>query len=388
MKKIFIYCIFMFISAIYLFSCGSDSPAPEKKPGLEDAYWPVFRGDRSFSGTAQGSLAESFEIKWIFRSGDALNSSPVIENGRVYIGSMNGKAYAVDIHTGREIWSYDAGAGIEAPPLVHGGNVFFTVLNGDLISLRAETGVLNWSYQTKGKIMGSANVVEPDELNAWIIAGSYDNKLHCVNAADGSSVWTYQTKNFINGAPAVSGDYVYTGGCDALLHQIRWKDGIAENKIDMNAYVAGSPVIAQNQAFAGNYSGQLICVDIETGEVQWIYEDADEGDAFLSSAAVTRDFVVIGSRDYRVHGLDRRTGKRIWVFRTQDETDSSPVICDGKVVTGSADGRLYILNLKDGSLIWEFDTGGMIYSSPAVVKGHIFIGSGNGNLYAFKPVQS
>ena len=58
-----------------------------------------------------------------------------------------------------------------------------------------------------------------------MLVGSYDFKLHCVDAATGRSNWVYETGNYINGSPAVANGQAVFGGCDGLLHVISLADG-------------------------------------------------------------------------------------------------------------------------------------------------------------------
>ena len=138
-----------------------------------------------------------------------------------------------------------------------------------------------------------------------------------------------------------------------------------------------------NDFSAGKLSEYKRSWDLENKKVKWTYEDLEEGDAFFACPAVLENRLVIGSRDERVHCLNRLTGKRIWTFRTQGEVDSSPVIAGNKIVFGSADGRLYMVKLSNGAKIWSYEIGAGIYVSPAVAAGMVIIGAEDGNVYAF-----
>ena len=55
--------------------------------------------------------------------------------------------------------------------------------------------------------------------------GSYDGLLYALSADRGKLLWSYQTENFINGAPAITGNLAVFGGCDARLHLVSALDG-------------------------------------------------------------------------------------------------------------------------------------------------------------------
>ena len=123
------------------------------------------------------------------------------------------------------------------------------------------------------------------------------------------------------------------------------------------------------------------CININEGKIDWKYKD--RAFAYASSPAVSKDRVVVGCRDKRLHCLDRNTGKRIWVFRTRGKVDSSPVIADGKVIVGSDDGNLYVVSLDDGKKLWSYEIGEPVIAAPAIANGTIVIGAEDGRVYAF-----
>ena len=48
-----------------------------------------------------------------------------------------------------------------------------------------------------------------------VLVGSYDFKLHCIDAATGKTNWVYETGNYINGSPGVAKGKAVFGGCGA-----------------------------------------------------------------------------------------------------------------------------------------------------------------------------
>ncbi len=375
----------------------TDGAGPERgeSPLALTGSWPMFRGDPSLRGVTTARLPESLSLWWRFETKGSVKSSAAVQGGRVYVGSEDGTVYALDLSSGKKIWSFATEDAVEASPLVLAGTVYVGSLDCHLYAIR--DGELLWKYETDDKIVGGANWVKAPSGDAtWILAGSYDNMLHCVDAATGKAVWTYETDYFVNGAPGVAGGKAVFGGCDAIIHVVSVADGKRLAAIDAGAYIAASAAVVDDRAYVGNYEAMVLCVDISTearppaadqkepagGErIVWSYKDRD--DPILSSPAVGDSQVIFGSGDYRVHCLSRDNGKPLWTFATRGEVDSSPVICGAKVVVGSVDGRLYLLRLQDGKKLWSYDTGEAITASPAVVNGMVVVGSEDGWIYAF-----
>jgi outer membrane protein assembly factor BamB len=221
-----------------------------------------------------------------------------------------------------------------------------------------------------------------------VVVGSYDNHVHCVDAATGKPVWKHETGNYVNGTPAISNGKVIVGGCDGMLYVLRLADGKPDPSIEVGEYIAGSAAVGERHAYLGHYGNAVVCADLGARKIAWTYQDRRRF-PFFSSPAVTADRVVIGGRDRAVHCINRRDGKGVWTFRTRGKVDSSPVVCGDRVVVGSEDGRLYLLRLQDGRQLWSYQIGKPVMSSPAVVRapgrtdGMVIVGADDGYVYAF-----
>jgi outer membrane protein assembly factor BamB len=351
---------------------------------LQGADWPVFRGDPGLQGVAPGRLSSSLELVWTHETDGPIVSSPVVAEGRAYVGSDDGKLHAVDLRTGAGLWTFASEDLVEAPPLVVDGVVYFGSSDFYFYAVDAESGELRWKHETADKILGGANVLRAGD-ETRIVVGSYDAQLYCFEARSGALRWTYATDNFINGTPAVWGDRVVFGGCDAVLHVVQGADGKAAGRLELGdaCHVAGSVGIGGDRVYFGHYGNEFLCVDLAGQKVVWSYPSPRQ--AFFSAPAITQDRVLFGGRDKQLHCVDRDTGTPVWTKATGRKVDASPVVCDGKVVFGSGDGRLYLLALEDGQELWSFDLGRPVDSSPAVVSGFVLVGSGDGKLYTFGP---
>jgi outer membrane protein assembly factor BamB len=346
--------------------------------------WPMFHREPKLGGYTQTTLPDPLTVRWKFATNDEIKSSPAIDEGIVFIGSVDSNVYSIDLENGNQVWAYKTNGAVEATACVVEGLVFIGSSDSFLYALDAKTGLLKWKYETGGKILGSANWIRCDDgEDILIIVGSYDNKLHCLSSSDGKVVWTYETDSYVNGTAAVENNKIAFGGCDGMIHIVSAKDGSEIKRIDAGAYIAGSATILDGHAYVGNYDNVFMKADIKSGQVLWKYTESDS--PYYSSPAVTDGVVVFGGRDNRVHCLETDNGKKIWTFQTLGEVDSSPVICGDKIVVGCEDGRLYMLKLLDGSKIWSFETGQAISSSPAVVDDTVVIGCDDGYVYAFGP---
>lgn len=346
--------------------------------------WPVFRGDGGLRGVAAGSVRADLRLLWTRRLETATRAAPVIGGGTVFVGSAGGVLHALRMDNGEERWRFrsEAGQEIEAPAFWSDDTVYVGDLGGTLYALAAGNGREKWRYETGNRISGSANRVHGTN-GVCIVFGSYDHRMHGVHASNGRGLWTYATGNFINGSPAVTGDILVFGGCDGRMHAVRGADGIGVGTVELGSYVAASPAVADGRAYIGHYGGRVVCVDLASWSVVWEYDPGKDAAPFFSSPAVSREHVLIGGRDQRLHCLRRGTGEPAWTFRARGAIDSSPVVSGSFVLFGSDDGRLYLVSEADGKEQWSYEVGAPIPNSPAVANGRVVVCDASGQVYCF-----
>jgi PQQ-like domain len=78
----------------------------------------------------------------------------------------------------------------------------------------------------------------------------------------------------------------------------------------------------------------------------------------ISSPAVAKGVVYVGSTDGNLYAVDLETGAQKWKFETKVRITASPTVDGGIVYFGSYDGKFYALDAANGQLKWKFQTGG------------------------------
>lgn len=315
--------------------------------GPANTAWPIFRHDLSHTGRSPFTGSPGPDLKWSFATEGVVNSSPAIgADGTIYVGSWDGKLYAV---------------------------------NAD--------GSLKWSFATEGYegyIESSPGV----GLDGTIYVGSWDGNLYALNPADGSEKWRFETGAAILSSVAIGYDgAVYFGSCDNSVYAVN-PDGTLKWNLLTGDDVDSTPAIGPDgMVYAGSQDGMVYAISPE-GYLIWT---SPTGDSIASSPAVGGDGTIyIGSEDAKLYAMRPADGEVKWAFPSESLTgafESSPAIgVDGTVYAASLDGNLYALNPAEGYEIWRFSTGSPIKASPAVgADGLIYIGSENGGLYAINP---
>ncbi len=338
-----------------------------------------YRGNRQLTGYFNTDLPDKVSMMWTFTTEDEIKSSPVIQGNRIVIGSTDGNVYCLD-QNGKQVWQHEAGNAIEATALIHNGNVYIGDLSGNFYSLRLDDGGLNWHYKTQGQISGAPNWWS-DGSKTYILIGSYDYFLHCVDARTGSVVWTYETNNYINGTVAIDGNDAIFGGCDGLLHVVDITTGKPRLELEISTYIAGSASLENGKAYMGDYDGYFACVDYNRGETDWVWSSETSQAAFIASPAVNNNRVIIGNRDRHVYCFDKKTGSLIWKRNTGRQVEASVILTSSEVLAANMSGVLMLLDVNNGRVKWSYEVGSAIFSNPAVLQGRIIFGAQDGKVY-------
>jgi outer membrane protein assembly factor BamB len=69
---------------------------------------------------------------WKFATRAKVDSSPVVVDKRVFVGSNDGRLYALDHATGKKVWEYEAGGHFVASPAVADGRLVIGNTDGTL----------------------------------------------------------------------------------------------------------------------------------------------------------------------------------------------------------------------------------------------------------------
>ena len=115
---------------------------------------------RTINLDSQAKVPLSAELKWKFKTGGSIWSSPVIVNSTILFGGCDQYFYALDIKTGTVQWKYKTNGMIHSSPSVFGDMVLFRSDDHFLYALDAESGNLNARFETGGKIYASPTIYE------------------------------------------------------------------------------------------------------------------------------------------------------------------------------------------------------------------------------------
>jgi outer membrane protein assembly factor BamB len=344
--------------------------------------WPVFRGNAQATGVAKGSLPEKLDLLWKYPvEKGAFEATPVVCDGTVYIGDLDGTFYALDLQTGQEHWKFKNPAdqtGFNAAAGVRNRLVYIGDMDGNFYCLDAKTREKKWAAKADAEINSAANFYQDN-----VLFGSQDATLYCLDAKTGEKQWTHRIGDQIRCSPTVVEDRCFLAGCDGKLHVIDLGSGEEVGAVEIEAPTGATPAASGTLIYFGTEGATFFCIDWKAIKEVWRRQDKSRNLPIRSSAALTPQAVVFGGRDKMLHALDPKSGEKLWDFPTKSKIDGSPVVVGPRVFVGSGDGRIYGLDLKTGNKVWEYEAGGSFSGSPAVAANRLLIASDSGIVYCF-----
>jgi outer membrane protein assembly factor BamB len=329
------------------------------------------------TGAGDAKLPDQLEVRWTFKTGDAIESAPAIVDGVAYVSSLDKHLYAIELASGKEKWKTKLSY-MKASPSVKGGRVYVGDLEGRFYCVNAADGKKLWQFEAQGEIQASANFHGDN-----IIFGSHDSNLYCLSP-EGKQVWAAAVDGPINAATAIVGDRAFATGCsDGILHIIDPRSGKELDSIDLVGQTVATAAVVGDRLFASMVSNQVVCADLTTLKKVWTFEPAKRAQPFHSSPAISLGVVVAGSRDKQVYALDMKSGAEKWSLETEGQVDASPVIVGDRVYVGclSEDGHFYVLDLKSGKKLQVLELESPVGGSAAVGPDCILVGTDKGVVY-------
>lgn len=184
-----------------------------------------------------------------------VDGSPVVQNGRLFVGSVLGDIYkdfhalAVDADNGKILWRTPAPMALPASPACAADRVVFGLGNG-----KVDTDS------------------DPPSGAIW-----------CLDSKTGNRIWDIPTANSVMATPAISGDNVYCGSRDQHCYCLALADGGVNWKTDLGNPIVASPTVAAGRAYVVTVNGVVVCLNAKDGAELWRVElDVPEDDVYAS----------------------------------------------------------------------------------------------------------
>lgn len=343
------------------------------------ADWSMFKNDASHSGNTDDAVNAPLTLKWTKDLGFETDSSPVIVNDVLYIGSTYG-IFALDARTGRELWRYHTNGFVKSVPAVSNGVLYFGADDRKFYAIDAKDGTLKWmNDKSLDGYIASAAVVDN---RVYVIPK--DGTFYAFDASSGEIIWSTLVGKIVDSSPAI-GEGIIAFGTDRG-NIIALDESTGKQKWSYDAGVSdikSSPVIAEGTIIIGSNDGSIYALTAEKGTIKWKYSTSDNVE---SSPSVKNGVVYVGSKDSSFLAIDVATGKLKWKYPDSGPVLSAPAITNDIVYFGTRNNFIYGLDANSGQRIWKNSTGlndKDYITSPAISGNELYAATHSGIIYAY-----
>jgi outer membrane protein assembly factor BamB len=246
-------------------------------------------------------------IVWLHRpSRGKMASSPAVVGEDVVVHGMDGVVRVLDRRNGKLRWSYRIGSPIESSPVVANGIDYFGAWNGRVYALDLKRRTVRWSYRTGYKITSSAAL-----HRGTLYIGDYGGRLHALAQRNGQRRFVRSVNGRVYGTPAVAAGRVFVPSSTGASMTAFTTSGRYLWRVSTGSYVYSSPAVWAGRVFFGSYNGRLYSVAASSGRVLW---SVSAGGPVSGAAVVVGGVAYAGSTWGRITGVDAKSGRVVFRF--------------------------------------------------------------------------
>lgn len=294
------------------------------------------------------------------RDRSAVGGGLAIAGDKLIVASGFGFVSALEAATGREIWTRPLGAPMIGSPTIDDNRVFVSSNNNEIFALDLTTGATLWSDQAiaePARVLGSPSAAAVED---FIISPFSSGEIIAFLAANGRRLWV---------------DAIQGAGRFTPISEIN--------------DIGSRPVLGAGMVFASNQSGATVAIDGRTGARIW----GQPVGSTRAPALAGRYLFIVGT-DGELVCLDVETGDAYWVtqlpqFRNEDKkkdriTYTSPIIASDRVIVISSRGELLAFSTQTGQQTGSLRLGDTVYIEPIAAQGRLYVLTDKANLIAIR----
>ncbi|GHU91606.1 serine/threonine protein kinase [Bacteroidia bacterium] len=305
---------------------------------------------------------------WFVRTGVGIYSSPVVYDGKVYVGDDQGALTCYTLDKGKKKWSFRSDKRIVGTPAAADGIVIFGSADKNIYGLDARTGRRLWIVEASEPVLGAVTIE-----NGVAYVGASDHTFRAVNIRTGKLLWTYtDVKGYIETRPLIEGDKVIFGAWDNTLYALdkntgkelwKWTGGLTRMHFSPAAVW---PVAANGKVFIADPQRAMTAIDLATGETVWRTFQSTVRETIALSEDKQRVYSKTMNDSIVSYSTQGDQPIELWASNVgfgYEHAPSMPVEKDGIVFGSTKGGLIFALDALTGNVLWKHKVGNSLINT-------------------------
>lgn len=236
------------------------------------------------------------------------------------------------------------------------------------------------------------NRMSPLILGEALIQSNAIDGIAAYNKDSGQTLWRLNIQNGSEAGAAIIKDRLFFGASDGLFYSVSARDGKVLWTFPTNTENISEPLLDTSTGVVYFQSGANIvyALDAESGRQIWLYSRQDNSNLSIRGGArptLDNGHLYVGFSDGALVKLNAKTGSLLWELvlnrnKKFRDIDASPVIDGDQMFVSGYDDKLYCVSVAKGEILWKMDRGGYY---PVTIAGEkIFYSTTTGELWALQ----
>ncbi len=190
--------------------------------------------------------------------------------------------------------------------------------------------------------------------------------------------------------PVSSGEFIVSAGDQGLVQVFKNEKPFWTLKLyNSNLGFHGTPIIFNNYAIIGEYSGRLYLLNLNAKKIIWM---GQFGNSFGATPWLDSHYLYFNVETLHPNGyigkIDLLKTELIWSSQALgNHSHSSPAVDDNFLYFGDNNGKFQSMSKATGKINWTIRFVEPVKSTPALDKNNIYISSWDGHLYSLKKIN-
>ncbi len=218
---------------------------------------PLVVGGIVYFSTTQNTLyalkSQTGEWVWYYNKGYIQkisvrgSSSPVYQDGKIFIGFSDGYFYAFNAFNGNVIWfkrltEDDKFNDVDVTPLVSSKDIIVATYDGNVYSLQLASGAIKWKYKN-----WDVNGIAANDKAVYVTSSS--GVVFCLNRNTGAKLWDVKLSSGIPTLPIVVEDQLILGSSENYVYSLSIENGAEIWRYNTDSGMTARPVFMSEKLF-------------------------------------------------------------------------------------------------------------------------------------------